>query len=682
MRLTSIDWGIVVGFLLILFVVAAYARRYTRSVADFLAANRCAGRYLLTLSDGIAAFGAAAIIANFEKFYQAGFAASWWGFMLAPVAMVVALTGWVVYRFRETRAMTMAQYFEMRYSRTFRVFAGILAWVSGILNYGIFPSITARFIVTFCGLPETFLFLGLTWTTFPLVMGITLGIALCFVLFGGMIAVMITDFLQAQFVNIAFLVIMVAMFAVVSWDGVLETLATAPPGRSLTDPFDQQAVTDFTVWFFLIFAFKAFYNCLGWQGTQGYNCSARSPHEAKMARVLAEWRNGVTYLMLMLMPIVAYVLLNSPEFGQVAAGVQGVLGDLPDEQSRKQMTTPVAILAILPVGVIGMFAAAMLAATISTDDTQIHSWGTIFIQDVILPFRSTPFTTRQHLWVLRLSMTGIAVFAFFWSMFFPLRDYLLMYFLLTGTIYLGGSGAVIIGGLYWKKGTTAGAWAAMITGAFIAFFGMLMQALWPSIPFLAALGPKFPINGAWLAMISYILSIAAYVGVSLLTYRKDFDLDMLLHRNEHAINEDRQPEVVGGRVPGRFWKAMGMTAEFTRGDRIIYYLKVGWTGFWFVTFVLGTAWALVFGIPTELWAGWWTFVVALSALVGAVTIVWFLWGGTIDLLQLFRDLRERERDELDDGTVFHLGDAAVIAGDPELKAALEKKGPDGNVPRS
>jgi len=37
---------------------AIYTRRYTRSVADFLSANRCAGRYLLTVAGGIASLGA------------------------------------------------------------------------------------------------------------------------------------------------------------------------------------------------------------------------------------------------------------------------------------------------------------------------------------------------------------------------------------------------------------------------------------------------------------------------------------------------------------------------------------------------------------------------------------------------------------------------------------------------
>jgi solute:Na+ symporter, SSS family len=44
-------------------------------VADYLSANRCAGRYLLTVAQGISGLSVAAMIANYEQFYKAGFSA-------------------------------------------------------------------------------------------------------------------------------------------------------------------------------------------------------------------------------------------------------------------------------------------------------------------------------------------------------------------------------------------------------------------------------------------------------------------------------------------------------------------------------------------------------------------------------------------------------------------------------
>ena len=90
--------------------------------------------------------------------------------MSAPVSLVISLTGFAIYRFRQTRALTLAQFLEARYSRNFRLFAGTLCWFSGILNYGIFPAITARVIIYFLGLPTEYILGGLAIQTFPAVM--------------------------------------------------------------------------------------------------------------------------------------------------------------------------------------------------------------------------------------------------------------------------------------------------------------------------------------------------------------------------------------------------------------------------------------------------------------------------------------------------------------------------------
>ena len=72
----------------------------------------------------------------------------------------------------------MAQFFEIRYSRNFRVFCGILAWVAGIINMGIFPAVTAKFFIYFCGLPQSFEIFGFQISTFAAIMFVELGIAL------------------------------------------------------------------------------------------------------------------------------------------------------------------------------------------------------------------------------------------------------------------------------------------------------------------------------------------------------------------------------------------------------------------------------------------------------------------------------------------------------------------------
>ena len=68
-----IDWAILLGLLAFLTVMAIYTKQFLKSVADFLAANRAAGRYLIAIAQGEAGWGALTIIAVFEMFYRAGF---------------------------------------------------------------------------------------------------------------------------------------------------------------------------------------------------------------------------------------------------------------------------------------------------------------------------------------------------------------------------------------------------------------------------------------------------------------------------------------------------------------------------------------------------------------------------------------------------------------------------------
>ena len=647
MNIGLLDWIIVAAFVATLLTVAVFLRKYTRSVADFLVANRCAGRYLIAVGQGMGAFGVTSMVANFEKFYQAGFAAMWWGFMLAPVGLVVAMSGWVVYRYRATRALTLAQFFEMRYSRRFRVFAGVLGFVSGLLNYGVFPGIVANVLVQLADFPATTPLFGLAVDTRALVMLPMLAVPVLITLYGGMITCIVTDFLQGMFMVAVYVAIALYLLVRFDWGMVMASVSATAPGASLLDPFDQRAIADFNIWFFLIFTFKAFYNCLGWQSSQGFNAAARSPHEARMASVLGEWRAGILYIVPLVIPVCAYAILHHPSLAGLGEAIRTKIATIADAQIRSQMTVPITLAVVLPTGLIGLFIAAVMGGSIGSDTSQLHSWGSIFVQDVILPLRKRPFSAEEQMRYLRFAVLAVAGFVYLWSLFFPLRDHIFMYFLVTGTIYLGGSGAVIIGGLYWRKATAQGAWAAMITGAFVAAAGVGLQTIWSNVPALVALAPKMPLNGAWLAMIAYALSIVAFVLTSLATCEREFDLDRLLGRSGETLAD--LTEAPMGRSPKE---------TFTREDRWTFGLKIGWTAFFTAVFMVGTIVGLAGGLSSGWWRGWWNFTVAISMIAAAGTVVWFLVGGRADLRRLFARLGENPRNSADDGSVPPTGPAA------------------------
>ena len=93
MNLHWIDWTIVLAMLTFIVIVAVSTKKHTQSVADSLAANRCAGRYLLCVAGGIAGMGAISIVAKFEMFYRVGFTAQWWLMMMIPVQLMIFLLG-------------------------------------------------------------------------------------------------------------------------------------------------------------------------------------------------------------------------------------------------------------------------------------------------------------------------------------------------------------------------------------------------------------------------------------------------------------------------------------------------------------------------------------------------------------------------------------------------------------
>ncbi len=670
MNMTWVDWAIVLVAMAGLGVVSLYTTRYMKGVADFLSGNRSAGRYLLTISTTMGSTGAISFVAMFEMYTSAGFTAQWWACMSIPVALIIILTGWVYWRFRETRAMTMAQFFEMRYSRRFRVFAGIMCWTSGILNYGIFPAVEARLFIYLCGLPESFQIVGvpLAIPTFPAVMAVLLGISLWLVVKGGQVTIMVTDTVQGIFSNIALLILVGVILLAVPWSQIVVALGSAPAESSMLNPFHTSQVKDFNIWYFLIGMFGAFYGYMSWQGTQGFYSAARNPHEQKMGAIMGVWRYMPIGLATLVIPIFVFAVLRLPEYAVQTAAIQGVLDTIPEKAIRDQMLVPIALRQLLPVGIKGIFVLTMVFFSITTHDTYMHSWGSIFIQDVVLPFRKKALSPEQHIRLLRWSAAFVGVFAFFFSLLYPQTQKILMFFAITGAIWLGGSGAAIIGGLYWKRGTTAGAYTGLITGSLVGLFGLFADQIWRHF-----VGHDFPINGQWLWFIAMVSAVVGYVLVSLLAggLRKAANMDKLLHRGAYAVAGEHQERLS---VRSRWLQFVGITPEFTLTDRILAIVLVAWNIGWFAAFLIVTAVHFTFGVSTEWWAKFWHFWILLQLVIGVPTTIWFTIGGVVDIRKLFDILKHAVRDARDDGRVLD-EPASASSGEGDASASAAPAGP-------
>jgi SSS family solute:Na+ symporter len=651
MNLTWIDWAIVIVATLITMVFVLVSRRYMKSVADFLSAGRSAGRYLLIISGGMAGLCAITIIANWEAGYVTGFSLNYWGFTHALFGIIMTVTGWIIYRFRETRALTLSQFFEMRYSRRFRIFAGILSFVSGIINFGIFPAAAANFFIYYAGLPATFSVLGLEISTYAFAMIILISIALFFVFVGGQVAILISGFLQGCIFTLGSFILAFYLLGMFDFTHLFEGLMNTPVETSKIHPFKISAAKDFNMWYFLIGVVGMFYNRMSWQGTQAYNSSAKSAHEARMSGVVAAYNGLAPGGFLTIAPIVAYVIFQHPDFSAQAAQINASLSQISGEAIQNQARVPLTMFALLPVGMRGILAALIVMAFVSTHDSYLHSWGSIFIQDVVLPLYKKHLTPRQHINLLKLAILGIAIFIFLFSLWYHQTQYILMFFAVSAAIFVGGSGAVIIGGLYWKRGNTAAAWAALIVGSVLASSGIILDqpSVWQAIPGMARyFGPKFPINGQIMWLIAMVGAAGIYVLVSLLTSRQNFNLDRLLHRGQYAqerqlIDEDLK-SVTG-------WRVFAFSKEFTRKDKWLTIGAYAISIFWVLIFFIGVILQLTVGTSDRGWMKFWYYWLWIGTINSVFINLWFYTGGFKDLFNLFKALKTLKRDEFDDGSV-------------------------------
>jgi SSS family solute:Na+ symporter len=666
MNLTLLDYGIIGVPLLVIVVFSLYMRRYMRSVADFLAASRCAGRYLICTASGATGASVMIMITALEMFSKTGFSLRFWDSLILVIFFFFGLVGLVGYRFRETRALTFHQFFELRYSRGVRVFASFLNVFSGVFNFGIQPAVGARFFVYFCDLPERCSIGGVVMPTFVPVLVVLMAVSVYFALTGGQISVMVTDCLEGVFSSIFYLVVAFFVVFSISVSQMREALLSGAPGDSFIDPLDIGNKSDFNGWFVIFGLLLNIYYYRGNAWIQGFAAAAKTAHEGRMSSILGNWRSQGSIAMTLLASIAAFTILHHPDFAAQQSVVESHLQQVGSSQLATQMRMPTALGVFLAPGVKGAFCAVLLFGLLAAQGVQLHGYGATILQDVIMPLRKKLFSPQSHMLALKLTVFCVAIFVSIFSILFKPVDYLVMLVTLIGSIYLGGVGLVCWGGLYWKKGTTAGAWTALIIGMVLGVGSNILQQFWGQInPLLAGLaGPgdwrqyllahadKLPLNGQQLSIITAGTAAAGYFIVSLLTCKQDFEMDRMLHRGRYRIpGEDII--VSAGANRSFLTRFLQIDEHFTRGDKVLTYGTFCWTVFWTAVSIGILLWTVLVGRLSPEWWFDYTMITSvwLTLVLGVITAVWFFIGASYDLVDLFRTLKIVKRSDADDGSV-------------------------------
>jgi solute:Na+ symporter, SSS family len=109
----------------------------------------------------------------------------------------------------------------------------------------------------------------------------------------------------------------------------------------------------------------------------------------------------------------------------------------------------------------GFLTAGVLAAIMSSLDSQFLAVGTMFTEDVVVHYGGkNRFSDKQIVLIARLFIIGIVAVTYFFSLYEPRRVFVLGVWCFSGFSSLF---PLIFAALYWKRMTKAGAYACVIT---------------------------------------------------------------------------------------------------------------------------------------------------------------------------------------------------------------------------
>jgi SSS family solute:Na+ symporter len=132
----------------------------------------------------------------------------------------------------------------------------------------------------------------------------------------------------------------------------------------------------------------------------------------------------------------------------------------------------------VPIGLMGLLIAAMLAADMSTDSSYMLTWGSVIYNDILRPFRKGEWSAKKGLLVNRFIIASIGVFLLFFGLLYQPPGDLWTYLGITGTIYLASMSTLLIACCYWTPANDWGAAGAIVVGAAIPVASLVIELLW------------------------------------------------------------------------------------------------------------------------------------------------------------------------------------------------------------
>ncbi len=475
MNLSLLDGLFVVLYVGGVFYAGFVVKKYVKGIDDYLVAGRSMGFHLGLLSLMCTEIGMITYMYFAELGYNAGFAALIVGLAPFAVFLFIGRTGFILKPLLDMKIRTLPEFFDRKFGRGVRFYAGLLMAIGGVLNFGVFPGVEARFINIVTGISEDHLLLTMT---------VLLTVVLIYTLVGGMVSVIVTNYIQYVLLSLSMIAITLFGLFKIGLPRIIDAVESTLGPKGL-NPFTPSLLKGefglgFIVWQILLWTAVL----TSWQVVAMRIFSAK---DSRTGRKIFTW-SSFMFLSRAVLPIF---------WGVVALAVLGPVED-------PLTALPTMLARITPHGWLGLLLGALLAASMSTYASYLLSWSSVISQDligsVVRQFTGREMSSKSQLVVSRVCLTALMLFLIWWSLFHRIEGYLYFYLNMTIMLFVPGTLVAVALGLYWKKARSGGAYAAFTLGA---------------VPPLVYFIPGSP-NASLLGWGSFVLALAGMVLGSIL----------------------------------------------------------------------------------------------------------------------------------------------------------------------
>jgi len=312
--------------------------------------------------------------------------------------------------------------------------------IGGILNFGVFPGVEAKFINTVSGIPEGYVLVTMV---------VLLTLVLIYTLLGGMVSVIFTNYIQYILLSFGMVFITVYGVYLIGWDNIVNAVTSSYGEKGINPFFPSLFKGEFGFGFFVWQVLEWTAILVAWQAI---SLRLFSSKDSKTGMKIYRW-SGLMFLFRGILPvfwgIMALAYLTEPVDGLDAL--------------------PLFVKSIVPSGILGLIISGLLAASMSTYASYLLSWSSIVSQDIvgviIKSITKSELSSQKQLLISRITVAVVMIFIIWWSLFHKMEGYLYFYLQMTGMLFLPGALVSIGLGVYWKKARNAGAYLAFTLGA-------------------------------------------------------------------------------------------------------------------------------------------------------------------------------------------------------------------------